>query len=98
LISQIEERKTLGQYIIIAALLTGSIGLMLLVIGSIFSAVVALGNKQLIFGWSVFLCFPLSLVYCAFHWDKASYSGKMVYSGTSLLAITAIILKSGGVI
>jgi len=86
------------QYIIIAALLTGSIGLMLLVIGSIFTAVVALGNKQHIFGWSVFLCFPLSLVYCAMNWDKASYSGKMVYTGSSLLALTAVILKFGGVI
>ena len=86
------------QYIIIAALLTGSIGLMLLVIGSIFSAVVALGNKQHLFGWSVFLCFPLSLVYCAMNWDKASYSGKMVFSGAYLLTLTAIILKLGGVI
>jgi hypothetical protein len=32
------------------------------------------------------------------NWDKASYSGKMVYSGASLLTITAIILKFGGVI
>jgi len=86
------------QNIMIAALLTGSIGLMLLVIGSIFTAIVALGNKQNLFGWSVFLRFPISLVYCAMNWDKASYSGKMVYSGAFLLAITAIILKAGGVI
>ena len=45
------------QYIIIAALLTGSIGLMLLVIGSIFSAVVALGNKQHLFGCQCFYVF-----------------------------------------
>ena len=86
------------QYIIIAALLSGSIGLMLFVIGSIFSAIVALGNKQYLFGWSVFLCFPMSLVYCVMHWDKAAYSGKMVYTGAFLLALTAIILKVGGVI
>jgi hypothetical protein len=86
------------QYIIIAALLTGSIGLMLFVIGSIFSAVVALGNKQHLIGWAVFLCFPLSLVYCAMNWEKAAYSGKMVYSGAALLSVTAIILKFGGVI
>ena len=86
------------QYIIIAALLTGSIGLMLFVIGSIFTAVVALGNKQHLFGWSVLLCFPVSLVYCAMNWDKASYSGRMVYSGAFLLVVTAVILKTGGVI
>ena len=86
------------QYVIIAALLTGSIGLMLFVIGSIFSAVVALGNKQYLFGWSIFLFLPVSLFYCSKHWDIASYSGKMVYSGAALLAVTAIILKIGGVI
>ncbi len=86
------------QYVIIASLLTGSIGLMLFVIGSIFSAVVALGNKQHLFGWAVFIFLPLSLVYCARHWDIASYSGRMVYWGAGLLALTAIILKVGGVI
>lgn len=86
------------QYIVIATLLTGSIGLMLFVIGSIFTAVVALGNKQNIFGWAIIVFLPLSLVYCAIHWDKASYSGKMVYWGAGLLAITAITLKVGGVI
>jgi len=86
------------QYVIIAALLTGSLGLMLFVIGSIFSAVVALGNKQYLFGWSVFLFLPISLIYCAKNWDVASYSGKMVYSGAALLGCTAIILKIGGVI
>jgi len=85
------------QYIVIAALLTGSMGLMLFVIGSIFSAVVALGNKQQLFGWSVFLFLPLSLVYCAMNWDIASYSGKMVYWGATLLIVTALILKFGGV-
>jgi hypothetical protein len=88
----------MGDYIVIAALLTGSIGLMLFVIGAIFTVVVALGNKQYLFGWSVFLFLPLSLVYCAMHWDKASYSGKMVYWGAGLLSITAIVLKIGGVI
>jgi hypothetical protein len=85
------------QYVIIAALLTGSLGLMLFVIGSIFSAVVALGNKQHLFGWSIILFLPISLIYCAMHWHIASYSGKMVYSGAALLTVTAIILKIGGV-
>jgi len=84
--------------IVIATLLTGSIGLMLFIIGSIFTAVVALGNKQQVFGWLVILFLPASLVYCAMNWDKAAYSGKMVYSGTLLLVITAIILKVAGVI
>lgn len=86
------------QYVVITTLLTGSIGLMLFVIGSIFSAVVALGNKQHVFGWSIILFLPISLIYCGKHWDIASYSGRMVYAGGALLALTAIILKIGGVI
>ncbi len=86
------------QYVVIATLLTGSIGLMLFVIGSIFSAVVALGNKQYLFGWSIILLLPVSLIYCGKHWDIASYPGEMVYSGAALLAVTAVILKIGGVI
>lgn len=86
------------QYVVIATLLTGSIGLMLFVIGAIFSAVVALGNKQHLFGWAIILFLPVSLIYCAKHWSIAAYSGKMVYSGAALLAITAIILKVAGVI
>lgn len=86
------------EYVVIAALITGSIGLMLFVIGSIFTGVVAIGNKQVLFGWSVILCLPLSLIYCALNMDKAIYTAKMVYSGTALLAVTAVVLKVGGAI
>ncbi|XQW83547.1 hypothetical protein ACOYR1_10305 [Thalassotalea piscium] len=88
----------MDQIAVIITLLCGSIGLMLFVIGSIFTAVVALGNQQKIYGWFIFLFMPLSLIYCATHWDKASYSGKMVFSGFVLLLITAGILKAVGII
>lgn len=84
-------------FVVVVALLCGSIGLMLLVVGSIFTAIVALGNNQKIYGWLIVLVMPVSLIYCAIHWDKSSYSGKMVFSGAVLLSITAIILKIGGV-
>ncbi len=71
---------------------------MLFLVGSIFTAIVALGNQQKIYGWAMILFMPLSIIYCATHWDKASYSGKMVFSGTFLLLVTAIILKVVGFI
>lgn len=86
------------QYFVIAALLSGSMGLMLFVIGAIFTGVVALGNKQHLLGWAVILFLPFSLIYCAMNWDKAAYSGKMVYSGAGLLCLTAIILRLGNII
>lgn len=87
----------MGDFLVITALISGAIGLMLLIVGSVFTGLVAIGNNQKIYGWLIFLCFPLSIVYCAFNWDKAAYSGKMVFSSTVLLSITAIILKIGGV-
>lgn len=80
------------QFAVIVALLCGSVGLMLLVVGSIFTAIVALGNNQKIYGWVIVLFMPVSLIYCATNWDKAAYSGKMVFSSAILLSITAIII------
>lgn len=85
-------------FLVIITLLSGSTGLMLFLVGSIFTAIVALGNKQKVYGWSIILFMPISIMYCATHWNKASYSGKMVFSGTFLLLITAIILKVVGFI
>ncbi|WP_441002712.1 hypothetical protein [Pseudocolwellia agarivorans] len=83
-------------FLVVITLLSGSIGLMLFIVGAAFSGIVAIGNQQKVFGWAIFLCMPLSLFYCAKHWDIASYSGKMVYSGTFLLCVTAGILKFVG--
>lgn len=85
-------------FLAIITLLSGSIGLMLFIVGSAFSGIVALGNKQRVYGWAIILCLPLSLIYCVQHWKIASYSGKMVFSGAALLCITACILKVVGII
>jgi len=83
-------------FLVIITLLSGSTGLMLFLVGSFFSGIVAIGNQQKVYGWAIFLCWPLSLIYCAKHWSIASYSGKMVFSGAFLLGITACILKVVG--
>jgi len=88
----------MDQYALIVALLTGSIGGMLFIVGSIFSAIVALGNKQYVFGWSVILLLPVSLLYCALNWNKSAYAGKMVYTGTGLLLVTLVVLQVSGII
>lgn len=87
----------MADILVIITLLTGSIGLMLFVIGSIFSMVTAFGNNQKVFGFAILFVLPLSLVYCAKNWDKAAYSGKMVFPGAALLLLTAGILKVAGV-
>ena len=87
----------MADFLVILTLITGSIGLMLFVVGSIFTVVTAFGNQQKIYGFAIFLFLPLSLIYCAKHWSIASYSGRMVYVGAFLLALTAGILKIAGV-
>ncbi|XPF95090.1 hypothetical protein ACM9HF_03505 [Colwellia sp. RE-S-Sl-9] len=86
----------MANFLVIITLLTGSIGLMLFVIGSVFTLIVAFGNQQKLYGFSILLFLPISLIYCAKHWDIAAYSGRMVFSGAALLTITAIILKLAG--
>lgn len=83
--------------LVIFTLISGSIGIMLFLIGSIFTAIVAIGNGQKIYGWSIIVFLPVSLVYCATNWDKSAYSGKMVFSGAFFMIVTAIILKVVGI-
>ncbi len=86
----------MADFLVIITLITGSMGLMLFVIGSIFSMVTAFGNQQRAYGFLILLFLPLSLIYCAKHWHIAAYSGRMVFSGAILLLITAGILKIAG--
>ncbi len=81
---------------VISALLSGAIGLMLFAVGSIFTAITALGKRNKLWGWCTLLVWPISLIYCAKYWKETAYSAKMVYSGAILLCITFIILKVGG--
>ncbi len=73
----------------------GAIGGTMFFVGSLISALTAIGNKQYLFGFLSVIFLPTSLVYCAFNWDKASYPGKLVYSGAVLLFISGCILIFG---
>jgi hypothetical protein len=74
-------------------LIIGGIGVSLLFVGSLVSALTAIGNKQYIFGFGTLMFFPLSLVYCALNWNKASYPGKLVFSGAAICLISFVFIK-----
>ncbi len=64
-----------------------ALGIMFFFVGSLISAATALGNNHRLMGWGTILFVPLSLVYCAMHWDKAAYPGRMVFGGMALILI-----------
>ena len=74
--------------ILIFTIIFGAIGASLFFIGWLCSLLVALGNKQYAFGIGLIIINPLAHLYCALHWHKAAYAGKMLYAGTVMLAIT----------
>lgn len=83
--------------VILIVSILAAVGAVLFFVGSLFTVITALGNKQYIFGWAIFLCLPLSLPYCALNWGKAAYPGKMVFSGSALLlACFLVLLQQGG--
>ena len=69
--------------LVIVVLLIGT-GIALFFVGSLISALTAIGNKQHVFGFATLLFLPLSLIYSALNWKIASYSGKLVYSGFAI--------------
>lgn len=79
--------------IIIVVLLLG-MGAALFFVGSLMSALVAIGNKQYVFGFATFFFIPLSLIYCVLNWKIASYSGKLVYSGFSICIVSYLIFST----
>ena len=82
--------------LIIASITTlGAIGVAIFFVGSLISALTALGNKQYFLGILSIIFLPTSLIYCALNWDKASYPGKLVYIGAGLLVISIVVLIFG---
>ncbi|WP_394172753.1 hypothetical protein [Thalassotalea litorea] len=75
----------------VTILCLGAVGLMLFIVGSLFSAIHALGKKHYVFGWLNFLFFP-AIIYCAIYWRQALYPAKLVFSGLALLSITGVLI------
>jgi len=75
----------------IAIILLLGVGASLFFVGSLMSALVAIGNKQYVIGFATFLFIPLSVIYCALNWKVASYPGKLVYSGLSICIVSYLI-------
>jgi len=74
--------------------MTAAIGGAVAFVGYLLSLLTALGNKQYAFGISMLILFPISVVYCAFNWDKASHPGKLLIGGlsTMILSVCTIYL------
>ena len=88
----------MSSFILVMAMVIGSIGATMLFVGSVISMVTAFGNRQYFMGILLFLFFPASLLYCALNRDRAAYPGKLVYTGAvmlvgSLMAIGLTLVK-----
>ncbi|TLU66675.1 hypothetical protein FE810_03955 [Thalassotalea litorea] len=75
----------------VTILCLGAVGLMLVIVGSLFSAIHALGKKQYVFGWLNFLFLP-AILYCALHWRDAQYPARLTFGGLALLLVTGLLI------
>jgi hypothetical protein len=84
LADKVDEKRMSG-FVLVMAMVIGSIGATMLFVGSVISMATAFGNRQYFMGILLLLFFPASLLYCALNRDKAAYPGKLVYTGAVLL-------------
>jgi len=82
----------MDSFVLIVAMIVGSVGATLLFVGSVISMLTAFGNKQYFMGILMALFFPASLIYCALNWERAAYPGKLVYTGGALLVVGLIAI------
>jgi len=75
----------MSSFVLVMAMVIGSIGATMLFVGSVISMAMAFGNRQYFMGILLFLFFPASLFYCALNRDRAAYPGKLVFTGAALL-------------
>jgi len=76
---------------IIVLTISGSIGIALMFVGVLMTLLTALGNRHYIYGALSFLLFPVALAYCFQYRKEASYPAKLLFPGTAIALITAII-------
>lgn len=69
-----------------------AIGAALFFVGTLFSLITALGNKHYIFGIMTLIFMPISMLYCALNWDKASFPGRLVFTGGGLLLVSIVVV------
>lgn len=75
---------------IIILTIVGGLGAAVFFVGWLFSGLIALGNKQYIFGICNFLFAPVSIVYCILNYDLAKDAAKLVIPGAITLGLVAV--------
>ncbi len=68
----------------------GGIGATLCFVGALFTIVTAFGNKQYVWGIASILLLPVTILYCALHWSRATYAARLLYSGCAMLILCLI--------
>ncbi|TKB47883.1 hypothetical protein [Thalassotalea mangrovi] len=81
----------------VTVLCLGAIGLMLVIVGALFSAIDALGKKRYLFGWLNFLFLP-AIAYCALYWREAQYPARLTFGGIALLLLTGALILANEVL
>lgn len=72
-------------------LIVAATGGALAFVGWLFTVLTALGSKDYVMGALCFICFPFAWYYSAKHWQKDSYAGKLLFSGTAIVVVCAAI-------
>ncbi|WP_200911645.1 hypothetical protein [Teredinibacter purpureus] len=76
---------------VIILTITGGIGIALMFVGILITALTAIGNRHYFYGACCLLCFPVAIAYCLQHKKQSAYPAKMLLPGTVLTAITGVL-------
>ncbi len=69
------------------AAICGAIGLALIFVGGLMALLVALGNKQYVFGVLMFLFFPVAYVFAFVEKEKMRYASNLLWGGLLLFVL-----------
>lgn len=73
--------------LITLASIVGAVGIALLFVGILMAVLIALGNKQYIYGVAIFLFFPVGYFWCLKNRPQANYAATLLLSGGVLFAL-----------
>jgi len=78
--------------LITIAAIVGATGIALIFVGFLMAILVALGNKQYVWGLAIFVLFPSAYIYSWVTKDQSNYAGRLLWIGLALvLAFAGLI-------
>lgn len=78
--------------LITLASVLGATGIALVFVGVLMAMLVALGNKQYVYGVLIFILFPFAFIYSFVEREKMRYPTAMLWGGLALFCIFLILL------